>query len=85
MAHKTIALTTELQEHDKEHDKIFTLDGGLEPPTTWLKVKRSTDWANRVYTLGGIRTHEEINQQLLRLPRLTAPEPVFVFIHINIP
>ena len=69
MAHKTIALTTELQEH--------TPDGGLEPPTTWLKVKRSTDWANQVCTLGGIRTHEEMNQQILSLPRLTAPEPVF--------
>ena len=56
----------------------ITPDGGLEPSTTWLKVKRSTDWANRVYTLGGIRTHEEMNQQILSLPRLTAPEPVFV-------
>ena len=76
MAHKTIALTTELQER--------VPDGGLEPPTTWLKVKRSTDWANRVCTLSGIRTHEEMNQQILSLPRLTAPEPMFAkILYIN--
>ena len=62
----------------------ITPDGGLEPSTTWLKVKRSTDWANRVYTLGGIRTHEEMNQQILSLPRLTAPEPMFIKILISL-
>ena len=44
-------------------NKNVTPTGGLEPPTTWLRVKRSTDWARRAF-------HADLSSFFLLVPSM---------------